>query len=165
MFIYKHLHVEAPPEACVVGPGVRKCVPDVPDTAAGYDNSPSHTQAAMLPQHKLSICWVPEWSLLHSWLFALIKSKDIVPCCLGQPPTTLSMSESISLNSDKCTSEGEPHLVQGSGVPPAKTVRQTSSQGTCSGNNLSFWPGSRQRVKFFLDKQIKSFFSFHCAYL
>ena len=36
MFDYKHLQVQvAHPEACVVGPGVRKCVPNLPDTAAG----------------------------------------------------------------------------------------------------------------------------------
>ena len=57
MFNYKHLHIQVVhPEARVVGPGVRKCVPNLPDTAAGYDNSPFHTQEARLPQHKLSIC-------------------------------------------------------------------------------------------------------------
>ena len=46
MFIYKHLHIRvAHPEARVVGSGVRKRVPNL-HTAAGYGNSPSHTQAA-----------------------------------------------------------------------------------------------------------------------
>ena len=55
--MFKHLHIQVVhPEARVVGPGVRKCVPNLPDTAAGYDNSPFHTQEARLPQHKLSIC-------------------------------------------------------------------------------------------------------------
>ena len=31
------------------GPWGQSGVPNLPDPAAGYDNSPSHTQAAMLP--------------------------------------------------------------------------------------------------------------------
>ena len=190
MFDYKHLQVQvAHPEACEVGPGVRKCVPNLPDTAAGYDNSPSHTQAAMLPQHKLPRWWVPE--LLHSCLLALlIKSKDIIPCSPGKPQHPLvqdlilhgtslcsaaGTGDSIPsrcwnpspCNSDKCTSEGELHLVQGAGIPPGKTVHQTSSLGTWSG----FFPitcrsgQAPDRVKFYLEKQIQTFFSIHCAYL
>ena len=174
MFDYKHLQVQvAHPEACVVGPGVRKCVPNLPDTAAGNDNSPSHTQAAMLPQHKLPRCWVPELSLLHSCLLALlIKSKDIIPCSPGKPQHPLvqdlilhgtslcsaaGTGDSIPsqcwnpspCNSDKCTSEGELHLVQGSGCRDSS--RKVSMSNIIPGdlvrifpNNVSFWPGSRQ---------------------
>ena len=55
-------------------------------------------------------------------------------------------------NSDKCTSEGELHLVQGSGCRGSSSKDSTSN--IIPGDLFRIFPNNRRRVKFFLEKQI-----------
>ena len=66
---------------------------------------------------------------------------------------------SRDVSSDKCTSEGELHLVRVQGFLQQRQYVKHHPWGPVQDfpKNLSFWPGARH---FFLEKQIKSFFLF-----
>ena len=184
-FIYKHLHVQAAhPEACVVGPGVRKCVPYLPHSCCLWQLSFPHPGGhAATAQIVYAECLNCLGSTPGSWLSSRAKISfhaarvHLTPPCLRRNTawtpwhlcSAAGTGDSIPsgcrnpspCNSDKCTSEGELHLVQGSGVPPAKTVHQTSSLGTCSGFFTITCPSGQAPDRGFPWKTNQSFFLFN----